>query len=406
MKKVMVIGVGAQGSTIAKRLEEELNVEEIICADYDVKAAQTLETELSKAKAVRVDANNIAEIVKAAGGCELIVNGLAPEFNMTVMDAALKIKAHYQDLASGPVSGLGFVETVEHQLGRGQEFADAGLAVLINTGSAPGIANILTREACDKFDQVETIWIFVYDGIWSKKFIPFWWSPKTAFEDMAAKPVIFENSEFKRVPPFNNPQMTKFRGLGERLMVDHEHEEPVTMGLLADKYLKGVRNVYFRYGGPGCELAKYFYDMGLLSEEPVEVDGQQVIPMNLISKLTPAAPKYKDEIQAVLDEGMHTEEGAFLVRVEGEKEEKRMTIDTYANGPGLREAFEKAGITHESFFTGQGAFLFTKMLVNNKISMTGVFPPEAFDKEMRAYYMREAKKLHITFDEFIENGSY
>ena len=189
-------------------------------------------------------------------------------------------------------------------------------------------------------------------------------------------------------------------------MVDHEHEEPVTMGLLADKYLKGVRNVYFRYGGPGGELAKYFYDMGLLSEEPVEVDGQQVIPMNLISKLTPAAPKYKDEIQAVLDEGMHTEEGAFLVRVEGEKEEKRMTIDTYANGPGLREAFEKAGITHESFFTGQGAFLFTKMLVNNKISMTGVFPPEAFDKEMRAYYMREAKKLHITFDEFIENGSY
>ena len=168
MKKVMVIGVGAQGSTIAKRLEEELNVEEIICADYDVKAAQTLETELSKAKAVRVDANNIAEIVKAAGGCELIVNGLAPEFNMTVMDAALKIKAHYQDLASGPVSGLGFVETVEHQLGRGQEFADAGLAVLINTGSAPGIANILTREACDKFDQVETIWIFVYDGIGPK----------------------------------------------------------------------------------------------------------------------------------------------------------------------------------------------------------------------------------------------
>ena len=32
MKKVMIIGVGAQGSTIAKRLNEEENVSQIICA--------------------------------------------------------------------------------------------------------------------------------------------------------------------------------------------------------------------------------------------------------------------------------------------------------------------------------------------------------------------------------------
>lgn len=404
MKKVMVMGVGAQGSTIAKRLQEEPNIEEIVCADYDIKAAQTLEQELSKAKATQVNAKNIDEIIQAAQGCELIVNGLAPEFNMTVMDAALKVNASYQDLASGPVSDLGFIEAVERQLGRDKEFVDAGLTALTNTGSAPGIANIMTREACDKFDTVETISIFVYDGIWSKKFIPFWWSPETAFSDMAAEPVVFEKGGFKRVPPFNNPQMTTFRGLGDRLMVDHEHEEPVTMGLLADKYLKGVQNIYFRYGGPGCDVAKNFYDMGLLSNEPIEVDGQQIIPMNLISKLTPAAPKYADEIQAVIDEGMHSEEGAFLVRVEGEKDGKEMTIDTYANGPGLIEAFETAGITHESYFTGQGAFLFTKMFVNGKIDMTGVFPPEAFDTDMRSYYMQEAVKLNITFDVFVEKG--
>ncbi|MBT4287636.1 MAG: hypothetical protein HOD92_09885 [Deltaproteobacteria bacterium] len=406
MKKVIVLGVGAQGSTIAKRLQEEPNIEELIVADYDQKAIDTLEKELSKAKAVRVNAKNMDEIVKVAEGCELIVNGLAPDFNMTVMDAALKVKANYQDMASGPVSDLGFIEAVERQLGRNQEFADAGLAALTNTGSAPGIANVITREACEKFDSVETISIFVYDGIWSKKFIPFWWSPETAFADMAAEPVIFENSKFKRVPPFNNPVNTEFKGLGKRLMVDHEHEEPVTMGLLADKYLKGVKNIYFRYGGPGCDLAKYFYDMGLLSEEPVEVDGQEYIPMKLISKLTPAAPKYKDEIKAVLDEGMVSEEGAFLVRVEGQKDGTRMTIDTYANGPGLREAFEKAGITHESYFTGQCAFLFVKMFVNNKIDLTGVFPPEAFETEMRAYYLQEAAKLDITVDQIVEERLY
>ncbi len=38
MKRILVLGVGAQGSTVAKRMDEEKNVTEIICADYDEKA--------------------------------------------------------------------------------------------------------------------------------------------------------------------------------------------------------------------------------------------------------------------------------------------------------------------------------------------------------------------------------
>ena len=52
MKKVMIIGVGAQGSTIAKRLNEEENVSQIICADYDFKAADELGKTLEKATAI------------------------------------------------------------------------------------------------------------------------------------------------------------------------------------------------------------------------------------------------------------------------------------------------------------------------------------------------------------------
>ena len=35
--------------------------------------------------------------------------------------------------------------------------------------------------------------------------------------------------------------MTEFKGVGLKRMTDHEHEEPVTMGLLSEKVLKGVR---------------------------------------------------------------------------------------------------------------------------------------------------------------------
>jgi len=361
MKKIMIMGAGAQGSTIAKRMQEEPSLEEIVCADYDMRAAQELE--------------------KALPAC-------------------------YQDLASGPVEDEEFIDAVRKQFGRDQEFKDAGLAALTNTGSAPGVANVVTREAVDKFDSVDTIEILVYEGIWSKRFIPFWWSPDTAFGDMAADPVVFRNGKFEYVPPFNDPTMVEFRGLGTRRMYDHEHEEPVTMGLMANKYLKGVKNVSFRYGGPACELAKSLNDMGLLSSEPVEVDGAPVVPMHLISRLTPPAPKYREEIQEVLDEGLEMEEGAFLVRVDGKKDGEDLRIDSYVNAPGLRESFAKAGISHESYYTGQGASLFTKMLVNGKIDLKGVFPPEALGADARAYYLREAAKLDITVDEIIQRRVY
>ncbi len=402
MKKVMVIGVGAQGSTIAKRLQEEPVVQEIICADYDSKAASEMEKQLSKAKGVQLNARNVDEIIEAARGCELIVNGLAPDFNMNVMDAALEVGACYQDLASGPVSDVGFVEAVQRCLARDGEFRAKGLTAVINTGSAPGLANVVTREAVAKMDSVDKIEIFVYDAIWSKKFIPFWWSPQTAFGDMAARPITYRNGEFVQVKPFNNPEMTDFKGLGLRRMTDHEHEEPVTMGLLADKVLKGAKEVNFRYGGPGLDLAEYFYKMGLLSDEPVEINGTKVVPMELISKLTPDAPKYADEIQAVLDEGMISEEGAFLIRVDGVKDGRKVRIDSYAMAPGLEESFRISGLTHESYFTGQAAFLFTKMFVNGKIQTKGLFPPEVLEQDERNYYLSEAAKLNITVEENME----
>ena len=174
------------------------------------------------------------------------------------------------------------------------------------------------------------------------------------------------------------------------------------MGLLADEHLKGVRKVRFRFGGPACELARSLHQMGLLSWEPVEVDGVEVVPMHLVSKLTPPAPKYEQEIRDVLSEGLEQEEGAFLVRVDGEKDGRALRIDSYVNTPDLHTSFEKARISHESYYTGQGASLFARMFVEGKVDRTGVFPPEALSPEARAYFLREAAKLDITVDEIVE----
>jgi len=401
-KTVIVMGAGAQGGTIAMRLNAETSVEKIICADYDLDAAKRYEKLLEKAEAVKVDARHADEIVNASTGADLIVNGLPPDFNPAVMNAALVNGMHYQDMASGPVADIDFVGAVKRQLALDGEFKKAGLSALINTGSAPGLVNVIARNAVDKLDQVESIDIYIYDGIWTNRFIPFWWSPETAFGDMAAEPISYENGEFIRVPPFNAPEMIDFRGLGPRRMVDHEHEEPVTFGL----FFQGLKRANFKYGGPACNLAESFYRMGLLGTEPVEVKGNKIVPLDLVCQLTPPAPSDPDTIKAALSEGMALEEGASLIRVQGLKDDKSVCLDNYINAPGLTESFEKHGITHESFLTGQSAFLFTKLFVNDKINIKGVFPPEVLAADTRAYYLQEAAKLGITVDEITETRLY
>ena len=127
---------------------------------------------------------------------------------------------------------------------------------------------------------------YIDDSIWTNKFIPFWWSPETAFGDMAARPVSYENGEYKLGKPFDHPEMIDFMGLGPRRMVDHEHEEPVTFGM----FFKGLKRANFKYGGPACNLAESFYKMGLLGTDPVDVKGTKIVPLDLVCQLPPPAP--------------------------------------------------------------------------------------------------------------------
>lgn len=404
MKKVLIMGVGAQGSTIAKRLDEEAMVSQIICADYDLRAAEELERTLGKATAVQVDASKVSNIVEAADNADIIVNGLPIQYNLKVMEAALEIGADYQDLCMTYMDGKTPDQATRYIFTEiSARFEEKGTLALTNTGSAPGLVNVVVREAAELLDSCDRIEMNVYEGVWSKQFIPFWWSPEVAFEDMATNPTRFENGEFVETAPFDNPVMMKFQGVDKEIrMVDHNHEEPITLGINAEKYLKGARNIIFRYGGPHVELSEALYNMGYLSYEEKEYNGMKYVPFDLTIANAPPAPKYEDEIRDIIDGGLISEEGAFQVLVEGIKDGKPTTITSYANAPGLIEAFEKSGLTHESYLTGQCAFIFTKMLVNDVIDKKGAIAPEVLNAEERNYFFSEAEKLEITIDRYID----
>ena len=279
MKKVVVIGTGAQGTTVAKRLDEEPSVGEIICADYNRDAVHELAGSLKKAAGVKCDARDVNSIVECARGADLIVNALPLEFGKNVLDAALEVRADYQDFAASTAfdepEGMGWVRGMKYQFDvYGPKFRDIGRLAIIGTGSAPGLICCATRDAMKYLDTCDTIYNIVWEGVESKRFQPFWWSPETAIQDMQQKPYIFEDGRIFEGEPFEDPITRKYDYMSREVtFLNHCHDEPVQYGLNAEKYFKGCRNAYFKYAGVGMDFAYPLYRAGLLSHEDINANG-------------------------------------------------------------------------------------------------------------------------------------
>ncbi|MDR0596273.1 MAG: saccharopine dehydrogenase NADP-binding domain-containing protein, partial [Clostridiales Family XIII bacterium] len=148
-KKILILGTGAQGSTVVQRMDEEPNVDELICADYDKAAVDNLVKILKKAKGAQIDAHDLDAIVALAEGCDLIVNALPLEFGKNVIEAALKVGANYQDFAApeglldeaaAAKAADPWLEGIKYAFREyGPKFEAAGKLAVMGTGSAPGL---------------------------------------------------------------------------------------------------------------------------------------------------------------------------------------------------------------------------------------------------------------------------
>lgn len=402
MKKILILGVGAQGSTVAKRMDEEPNVSEIICADYDQKAVDAMVAELSKARGTRVDAHDKSSIINAAKGVDLIVNGLPLECHKNVLDAALEVKANYQDFAATTALAEDWIDSIKVLYNEyGPKFEAIGKLAIIGTGSAPGLICVATRNAVRHLDTCDTINNLVFEGVEAKRFIPFWWSPITALNDMSEQAYAVKDGELIRTEAFDLivEREYDYMGLGKPVqMGEHCHDEPIHYWFNREKYFKGAKNINFKYGGAGFEFSKPLYRAGLLSQTSETVDGQEVVPFNVVLSHIPPAPKYKEEIQSILDEGLIMDSGCMVVEAIGKKDGEDILVETHVFAPGLEESFNKAGITAEMYLTGQGGSLFTKMFVNEDYDQIGLISSDMLSYEQVDQYFKYAEKLGITLE--------
>ena len=90
------------------------------------------------------------------------------------------------------------------------------------------------------------------------------------------------------------------------------------------------------------------------------------------------------------------------MRVDGLKDGNPIKVESCVTGPGLVEAFETSGLSHEAYLTGQCASVFVKMMVEDIFTDGGLFVPEQLGDGARSFCFRNLAELGVTIEETLE----
>src|SRR5206468_4231756 len=156
--RIFVLGAGATGSLLAQLLDRQGHT--VWCGDRDPARARRFLGKKSAIPITEVNARNLRGIVKAARGCQLIINASASVFNEIVLRAALRLRAHYLDLSSHLTRNPFQPEQFRYV----KRFEEKNRSVMINAGAAPGLTNLLVKRAADLLDEVHSVQIRLYES--------------------------------------------------------------------------------------------------------------------------------------------------------------------------------------------------------------------------------------------------
>ncbi|TFG97338.1 saccharopine dehydrogenase, partial [Candidatus Thorarchaeota archaeon] len=153
--KVLVMGSGQMGKGAAYDLVKQDSVEQVICADIDLKCAEALAKEVGpKALAEKVDAKNRVDLVKAFSKVDSVISAVSYTVNVLHTEVAIETGTHMCDLGGGWT-------VVEKQLEMNNQAKDAGITVVPDCGLAPGMTSVLARHGIEYLDRVDSVKIRV-----------------------------------------------------------------------------------------------------------------------------------------------------------------------------------------------------------------------------------------------------
>lgn len=391
MKYVVIGGAGAMGRITVKDLVETAPPEDkIIIADYDIEKAMALAKSFSKkgVNAVRIDVKNKEQTIKDLSGASIIINCVQYQYNLALMEIALALKAHYVDLG-------GLFHMTKKQMELHKNFKEIKKIALIGMGAAPGITNVMARFAADELDTVKEIHIRLASKD-NTRYVPkpalaISYSLKTILEEFSYEPAVFTNGKFKFVKAMTGTEPHRFPlPVGIQNPMFTLHSEVATLPLSFKN--KGIKEVSFKiaFAKDFTEKVKFLRDIGLGSNEPLDIHGIKVAPIDLVNKLAMSQPPVKQV-------GPLKQYEVIRSVVKGTKKSKKVTwiIDCHSTG----KAEWNLGT---DINTGSPPSIAAQMILRGEIKGNGVLAPEVAIPP--ALFFEELKKRNMTIKSQKKDG--
>ena len=400
MKKVLIIGAGAQGNVICGVLAGADDIEAIMLADIDPRRAAEIARYVGseKIKTGRVNAADKADVLKCiqADRCDMVVNATLMTFNRPIMEAALAAGIHYLDMASNEFftrkDGRQFlVEQLEYA----DDFEKAGLTANILAGGDAGLVNIMAREAADELDEVDSIAIKDYGVVECDTPVAMW-SFQTYLEDCAEEAVYWEDGQYHTAPVFSGAEEYYFPAPLNRTgtVYYHSHEEPVTIpGFLG----KPVRKVDFKMGDPDSATWRFLIQgLKLMDETPQDINGCRISPKDVFCRQLPQTLTPEKCID-LLEQNRLKSQAVLAVDVKGRKNGQNRHYKMWTDSPDVARACALIpGANDVSWITSVPASVLSLMILRGQLKRTGVFPCEVLNKQERDVFFKGIREWAVT----------
>lgn len=381
--KILVLGSGLMGPAAAFNAMSDPEVSQVVVCDLSQQQLDACASKLAgmkgseKLSTTLLDLHDQAAAAELIAGFDVSIGALPKPASALAIRAASRANIPHVDLTRPDSSQLP---------GLRQDVEAARNLVILACGVEPGLTEIMARHLAEKLDRVDELHIKC-GGIPEKPTPPLGYKIVFGGRQLPLRESdghVVEDGQLKPVARYSGVETVVFPGVGE-CEAWHEGFMPWLLDLAVLKHLQVGTQKTVRWPGYTAKVT-VLKEMGLLSQEPVDVDGVPVVPKRLLD--------------AVLYPRVRLEEGdrditVFRVDVVGEKHGRKRRykaemVDRYD---------EQLGFTSMARTTAFTGAIVARMMARGDLKATGMLSPEKvitgplFDR-----LMDELAAANIRFD--------
>jgi len=374
MARVLIIGAGGVGSVVVRKCTQLPDLFSDICFASRTKArCDAIAAELPyPIETAQVDADNLAELTALIRRFkpDLVLHVALPYQDLHIMDACLETGVDYLDTANYEPPDTAKFE-YKWQWAYDEAFRKRGVMALLGSGFDPGVTSVFCRYiGKHRLDEIHEIDIIDCNA--GSHGMPFAtnFNPEINIREVTAPGRFFEQGAWKRTDPLSvHHPFAMPEDLGELEIYLMYHEELESLA----RHIPGLRRARFwmSFSANYLKHLEVLQNVGMTRIDPVEFQGQQIIPLQFLKALLPdpasLGPKTKGKT-------------CIGCQVTGVKDGEPRTFFIY-NICDHEACYREVKAQAISYTTGVPAMIGAKQMLTGKWRGQGVFNMEQFDPD-------------------------